>query len=86
MEHPYAFMVAPQTQLSWGELQEIGALLPMEEFFSDENEYEYSGNFILTDTEEEWDAAIQSMCCGIFHQMVELSSGRKIYFAFDYGH
>ncbi len=86
MEHPYAFMVTPNTQLSWEELQEIGSLLPMEEYLGDNSTYEYSSNFILTDMEEEWDAAVQSMCCGIIHQILELASGRKIYFAFDYGH
>ncbi len=49
-------------------------------------EEEYSGNFIFTKNLTDREDAVESMCCGIYVNDIELSNGETVYFAFDYGH
>lgn len=65
------------------ELEELMTTLPFDEYFDD---YEFSGNFIITKDIVEREFAVESMCCGIIVNDVKLSNGENIYFAFDYGH
>lgn len=65
------------------EVDEILDLIDIIHYFE---EYDCSGNFILSKEITDRDEAITHMCCGIFSQDYELKSGEKVYFAFDYGH
>ena len=69
--------------LSDKELDEICKIIDYSKLNED---YEYADNFIFTTSLEERDEAITNMCCGIFHDEIELSNGKTIYYAFDYGH
>ena len=70
-------------EITDSELEELMTKLPFDEYFDD---YEYSGNFIITKDIVEREFAVENMCCGIIVKDVELSNGETIYFAFDYGH
>lgn len=84
MAHNLRRMVgANPSQISDAELTELETLLPFEEY---QNDFEYSGNFIITKDEMERDERVENMCCGIISRDIELSNGEMIYFAFDYGH
>ena len=67
------------------ELDYLETKLPMDEFL-DSEEYQYSGNFIVTKDVIKRDAAVENMCCGIITKDVEMPINKWLYFAFDYGH
>jgi len=54
--------------------------------YFDSEEYEFCGNFILTTDIVEREIRVEDMCCGIIVRDIKLSTGKDIYFAFDYGH
>ena len=54
--------------------------------YMDNDEYEYNGNFILSENVVTRDTAVENMCCGIITKDVQLSNGKTLYFSFDYGH
>lgn len=53
--------------------------------FLDE-QYEYSGNLVITEDKYHFKKCVGEMCCGIYTDDAVLSSGKKVYFGFDYGH
>ena len=67
--------------------KELSELIELDNFnpYFDHDEYEYCGNYILTDNKEEWLNSIDNMCCGILKREYDLGV-KKVYFAFDYGH
>ena len=67
------------------QLDEVAASLPFDSYF-DGDEYEYSGNFIITTDEQVFDEHYQQMCCGKVREELVLDCGTKVYFGFDYGH
>lgn len=67
------------------ELDEVKTLIDFDRYF-DEDEFQFSGNFVLTKDEDLWHNELDRMCCGIIAFAVDLSNGEKVYFAFDYGH
>jgi len=67
------------------ELDEVKTLINFDRYF-DEEEFQFSGNFILTKDEDLWHDSVRRMCCGIIDFPVLLSNEERIYFAFDYGH
>lgn len=81
--HKYRWMVNSSDVISDAELTELETKIPLDSFY---NEYEYSGNFIISKDVIERDSAVEHMCCGIVTKDVLLDSGEWIYFAFDYGH
>ena len=64
------------------ELNEVENKINFDEFLG----YENADNFIFSKSVTNRDSAVLKMCCGIESGEVELTSGTKIYFAFDYGH
>lgn len=86
MEHRLRYMVSSDSpEITDAELDELETKLPFDKYM-DNDEYEYSGNFIITKTWWDRDDAVYNMCCGIVTKDVELANGQTIYFAFDYGH
>jgi hypothetical protein len=69
--------------ISNDELNEVIEKIPYDEYNED---YECSGNFILTKDQAVRDERVTNMCCGIITEDIKLASGEMIYFAFDYGH
>jgi hypothetical protein len=67
------------------ELDEFESKVEVDKYM-DNDKYEYSGNFILSENVVTRDEAVENMCCGIITKDVELSNGKTLYFAFDYGH
>ena len=45
-----------------------------------------SGNFILTDSKERFNAWVEDLCCGVYTAEHILSTGKKLFFAYDFGH
>ena len=85
MEHRFRFLVHKDSNISDAELDELQGMEDFDKFF-DSHEYEFNGNHILTDNQGDADDAVREMCCGIYTNWYDLESGRKVYFAFDYGH
>jgi hypothetical protein len=68
--------------------QEIEHINKSISFIHDETfdeEYQYSGNFAICKNVEDWEREC-SPCCGTSVQEIELPTGRKVFFCFDYGH
>ncbi len=85
-DHRLRRMIEPLSDFSNRELDEIETLLPFDDYF-DQEQYEYSGNFILSNHATERDEKVENhMCCGIVKKDIKLSNGMDVYFAFDYGH
>jgi hypothetical protein len=49
------------------------------------DEYENSGNFILTESREAYSKHAQGWCCGIYEDEIHIGD-KTFYFGFDYGH
>jgi hypothetical protein len=83
-KHRLSRMVDPQSpEITHDELDEVEPLIMP---YIDNENYEYSGNFIITKSRNDIDSATNEMCCGIVNQEFTLKNGTIIYFAFDYGH
>lgn len=67
------------------ELLELLITIPIHEY-SDNEIYEYNGNFIITKDEDIYEEHCDDMCCGTVTRTVRLSNKQTLYFAFDYGH
>ncbi len=67
------------------ELDELYSDPDFEDYF-DSDVYEFCGNYILTTDIVEREYRVEDMCCGIVVKDIKLSTGKDVYFAFDYGH
>ena len=85
MAHALRNIVHKNTAISDNELDELESLDCFDNYW-DNDLYEFHGNYILTDDPAVLDEAVYQMCCGIVTRSYVLSSGREIFFAFDYGH
>jgi hypothetical protein len=80
-----SWQTADSPEITDEEFEELSKIVPVEKF-TDWEEYEYSGNFILSKDIVEVEEARMSMCCGIMMFSYELSTGDTVHLAFDYGH
>ena len=76
--------IRPAEDITDAELDEV--LLQLPDINEYEDEYEYSGNFILTKDGAMFQDHCDNMCCGQIEKDIILRDGTTIHFAFDYGH